>query len=54
MTPTIPYDDAPDDGMFTPEMVEAVARYAASLGPQTGGTGVPTPEEDTSTTTEEP
>jgi mono/diheme cytochrome c family protein len=50
-----PNTDAPDDGMFSAEMVEAVAEYEASLGPETGGAGVPTPEEEpTTTTTGEP
>jgi hypothetical protein len=50
-------DDDPDDGMFTPDMVKAVAEYEMSLGSETGGTGVATPPEDeaaTTTTTEEP
>jgi mono/diheme cytochrome c family protein len=48
-------DDDPEDGMFSPEMVQAVAEYEASLGPETGGTGVPpAPDASTTTTTEEP
>ena len=35
-----PDDDEPDDGMFTADMIEAVAEYEASLGGETGGTGV--------------
>ena len=38
-------DDAPDDGMFTADMVEAVARYEASLGGEAAGTGVAAPED---------
>jgi mono/diheme cytochrome c family protein len=34
-----PNDDDPDDGMFTREMIEAVARYAQSLG-NSRGTGI--------------
>ena len=30
-------DDAPDDGMFTADMIEAVARYEASLGGERAG-----------------
>jgi mono/diheme cytochrome c family protein len=48
-------EDVPDDGMFTADMLKAVAEYEQSLGPSTGGTGVPAPaEETTTTTTEEP
>lgn len=35
-----PNTDAPDDGMFTDGMLRAVARYEASLGGETPGSGV--------------
>lgn len=48
-------EDDPDDGMFSAAMVQAVAEYEASLGPDAGGTGVPAPpQEATAPTTEEP
>jgi mono/diheme cytochrome c family protein len=49
-----PNTDEPDDGMFTADMLAAVAEYEANLGSRTGGTGVPAPAEDTTATTEEP
>jgi mono/diheme cytochrome c family protein len=49
-----PNTDEPDDGMFTADMLAAVAEYEANLGSRTGGTFVPAPAEDTTATTEEP
>jgi mono/diheme cytochrome c family protein len=46
-----PNTDEPDDGMFSADMLEAVARYEAGLGSETGGTGLPPSTEDTTTTT---
>jgi len=47
-------DDAPDDGMFTADMIEAVARYEASLGGEEPGTGVADPGSGGSGTGSEP
>jgi mono/diheme cytochrome c family protein len=41
----------PDDGMFTADMVEAVAEYEMSLGSETGGTGVAARSDEESSTT---
>jgi mono/diheme cytochrome c family protein len=42
------------DGMFTDDMLAAVARYEASLGGDVAGTGIPAPDESSTTTTEAP
>jgi hypothetical protein len=47
-------DDAPDDGMFTADMIEAVARYEASLGGEEPGKGVADPGSGESGTGSEP
>jgi mono/diheme cytochrome c family protein len=47
-------EDVPNDGMFTEDMLNAVAEYEASLGSETGGTGLASSTEDTTATTEEP
>jgi len=49
--PDDPDDDVDDDGMFTDGMLRAVALYEASLGSESGGTGVPAAETTTTTTT---
>jgi mono/diheme cytochrome c family protein len=48
-----PNTDEPADGMFSADMLDAIAEYEASLGSETGGTGVPAPADDESTTTTE-
>ncbi|MEQ1785850.1 MAG: c-type cytochrome [Acidimicrobiales bacterium] len=47
-----PNTEEPDDGMFSREMIQAIAAYEKGLGDQSGGTG--TPPATTTTTTGEP
>jgi mono/diheme cytochrome c family protein len=46
-----PNTDEPEDGMFSEDMLDAIADYVRGLGSETGGTGIPPA---TTTTTEEP